>query len=251
MIIICCCITVSMITEAYKSIETHFIPSFESARVLLLSNRVQVFTLAAPSFPPSFPFSFFFFFFLFLASSAICLPDCLEFNWNIVQRYCLRLSQSSFKNKKQKQKHCLLCRAWTSCPKSGEVHQNGLKIAPWQKAYCRARHIASTSQSDSSSIFQSGALLNGKKTNFNAFVEMLHQRLFGYSPIREFGTPLWRATYREEKRLLELHLYCRERGNRMGRDWVCLYIYIYPKIIFPKIDTRTPNREDDWPSTVC
>ena len=45
---------------------------------LLLSNRGQVFMLAAPSFPPSHPP------FLSLASSAICLPDCLEFNWNTV-----------------------------------------------------------------------------------------------------------------------------------------------------------------------
>ena len=45
---------------------------------LLLSNKAQVFTLAAPSFPPSFSS------YLSLVSSAICLPDCLEFNWNIV-----------------------------------------------------------------------------------------------------------------------------------------------------------------------
>ena len=42
------------------------------------NNWVQVFMLAAPSFPPSFPSL------LSLASSAICLPVCLEFNWNIV-----------------------------------------------------------------------------------------------------------------------------------------------------------------------
>ena len=37
-------------------------------------NRAQNFMLAAPSFPPSFSS------YLSLVSSAICLPDCLEFN---------------------------------------------------------------------------------------------------------------------------------------------------------------------------
>ena len=44
------------------------------ALLLSKTNRVQVFTLAAPSFTPSFPS------FLSLASSAVCLPDCLELN---------------------------------------------------------------------------------------------------------------------------------------------------------------------------
>ena len=42
------------------------------------NNWVQVFMLAAPSLPLSFPSL------LSLASSAICLPVCLEFNWNII-----------------------------------------------------------------------------------------------------------------------------------------------------------------------
>ena len=65
--------------------------------------------LSSSSFPPLFPS------FLSLASSAVCLPDCLELNWNIVdnltkhcflnpvvlipcsQRCCSRLSQPSWK----------------------------------------------------------------------------------------------------------------------------------------------------------
>ena len=104
---------------------------------LLLSNRAQVFMLAVPSFPPLFPCLWFLQ--LYGSLTALSLIEILFTKVDNLTKHCffnpvvliprfhrhrLRPSQSRFKKQNKKHRvsqHCLLCRAWTACPKSGEV----------------------------------------------------------------------------------------------------------------------------------
>ena len=95
--------------------------------------------LSSSSFPPLFPS------FLSLASSAVCLPDCLELNWNIVdnltkhcflnpvvlipcsQRCCSRLSQPSWKTN-------IACHNTVYCVGHGRLSRTCFSPFPTQKS---------------------------------------------------------------------------------------------------------------------
>ena len=122
---------------------------------LFLSNRAQVFMLAAPSFPPFFFFFFFGLWFLQLHGglTALSLIEILFPKVDNLTKHCffsplvliphfqiyhLRMSQSSFQRN-------VACRNTVCCVGHGHLAPNQgkspkqFKIALWQMAYCHIR----------------------------------------------------------------------------------------------------------------
>ena len=135
-----------------------------------LSNLLKWFSFVAQSLGSIF-FSFLLLFFFFLLLLLICLawvaiarkfshsahllqPPCHSHSYvDNLTKHCffnpvftnnsfseILLKAVIFQFQKKHHVNYILCRAWTACPKPGEVTATGLKIALWQTAYTAGFH---------------------------------------------------------------------------------------------------------------